>query len=78
MTRHGFIWSLLALFGLRTEKEYPRLKFVDFNGPLEHRKRATGGFEQQLKFQAAKDALEDRFRSWGGDVVSRQFPGRYL
>ena len=55
MTRHGFIWSLLAmvlgLLGLRA-KPRPSANVL--------------GFEEQLRFQQTKDDLESYFR-WSGD-----------
>ena len=52
MTRHSFIWSLLAMvlapLGLRIPERRPSL----------------ARFEEQLKFQRAKDAFEARADVW--------------
>ena len=63
MNRVSFLGSLLAMvlapLGLRA-KPNPR-SFLEYTRREVARKASTG-FEEQLKFQRAKDALEARFR----------------
>ena len=71
MTRQGFIWSLLAMVLAPLGLRVPE--------------RRLSGFAEQLKWQAAKDATEDRFRkgyplrySFRGTTYEIRGPGRVV